>query len=126
TKKREFLGGGARLDRERARGHSIALVAAEKAKIAGAQKGDDLVEDLGTVQWVMQTKTGEAEIDRQGLVDLGAAVIEKVGSIGNGCWNAVAQRVDGYRTPVEMSEVKQLQPELASVGGEKTFVRTKS
>src|ERR1700716_2891534 len=74
----------------------------------------------------MQTKTGEAEIDRQGLLDFGAAVIGEIGGIRNGGWNAVAQRVEGHRTPLEMSEVKQLQPELAPVGGEKSFVRAKS
>ena len=73
----------------------------------------------------MQTKSGKAEINRQGLVDLGTAVVEKIGRIGNGRRNAVANRVDGYRTPVEMSQVEQLQPELALIAAKKRLVRAK-
>src|ERR1700730_14801782 len=125
AKKRKFLIGRAGLDRKPPRRHAIVLVAAEKTEITRAEEGDDLVEDLRAVQWVMQPETGEAEIDWQGLVDLGAAIVEKTGGIGNGGRDPVSNRVDGHGAPVEMAEMEQLQPELASIGAEKGFFGAK-
>ena len=42
-----------------------------------------------------------------------------------GAANSVADRVDGHRAPVEMAEMEQLQPELASICAEKGFVGAK-
>ena len=73
----------------------------------------------------MQAEAGEAEIDRQGLVELGAAVVEQIGGIGDRRRDAVADRVDRHRALVEMAEMEQLQPELASVGAKKSLVGAK-
>src|SRR5947209_6981475 len=58
----------------------------------------------------MQAKPGEAEIDRQRLVDLGAAEIEEIGGKGNGRRDAVADRIDGDGALEQMPEHEKLQP----------------
>ena len=50
----------------------------------------------------MQAEAGEAEIDRKVLVELGAAVVEQAGGIGDRRRDAVADRVHHHRALVAM------------------------
>ena len=74
--------GPAPIARPRAR-EAVALAAAEEAEIARAEKGDHFVPYVRRVERKAQAKAGEAEIDRQRVVDLGAPIVEQVGRIGN-------------------------------------------
>ena len=99
---------------EAPRRQPIELAAPEKAEIARAEEGDELVHHLRIVDRVMQPEAGKAGADRQGLVDLGAAEIEQARRIGDGRRHAVAHDVDDHR-PLEIeAEVKELKLEQAS------------
>jgi hypothetical protein len=74
----------------------------------------------------MKAKPGKAEIDRQGLVEFGAAIVEKIGRIGDRRGDPVADRVDGDRALVEKTEVEQLELELAAIGAKKGLIRAES
>jgi hypothetical protein len=69
-----------------------------------------------------QPKAGEAEIDRQDVGDLGAAVVEEIGGVGDRRRDAVAQDVDDHRTLVEMPEVKQFEAEIAPFLAEQRLI----
>jgi len=110
------------VDRQSARRQAVALAAAEKAEIARAEKRDHLVPDVGRVDRKAQPKAGEAEIDRQDVVDLGPAVVEEIGGVGDRRRDAVTQDVDDHRTLVEMPEMKQFEAEIGPVLAEQRLI----
>ncbi len=67
----------------------------------------------------MQPEPGKAEIDRQGPLDLVAAVIEQFALVGHRRRDAVAQDVHRHRALIEKAEMEQLHPVLAAAGPEK-------
>ena len=71
----------------------------------------------------MQPKAGKTEIDRQRLVDFGAAIVEQVGGIGNWRGKAIADRVDRDRLFEQMAEMKGLQPVWPAVLAQQRLVR---
>ncbi len=73
----------------------------------------------------MQPKSGKPEIDRQRLVELGAAVVEKTGGIGDRSRNAVADRIDRHRPVIEMAKMKKLKSKQASVAGKEGLLWAK-
>ena len=73
----------------------------------------------------MQPEPGEAHIDRQWLLNFCAAVIKKVGGIGNGGWYPVSNQVDRDGALVKMAEMEQLQPELTASGAKEGLVGAK-
>ena len=66
-------------------------------------------------------KPGKTKVDRQGA-QLGAAIVEQIGGIGDGGRNAVAQDVDDHRALVEMPEMEQLEPEIGPILAEQRLV----
>ena len=109
-------------DGEPARRKAVALPAAEKAEIARAEEGDDLVPDVGRVEREAQAEAGEAQVDRQVGLDLGPPIVEQVRRIGNGRRDAVAEHVDDDGTLVEVAEVKELEAEIVVLPVEQRFV----
>ena len=71
-------------DREPPRGQSIALPAAEKTEIAGAEERHNLVPNMRGVDGKAQAEAGEADVDRQVPLDLGPAVVEQARRMGIG------------------------------------------
>ena len=110
------------VDRQSPRRQAIALASAEKAEIARAEKRDHLVPDVRGVDRKTQSKAGEAEIDRQRVVDLGPAVVEEIGGVGDRRRDAVAQHVDDHRALVEMPEMKKLQAEVGPLLAEQRLI----
>ena len=78
---------------------------------------------MGRIDRKLQPEAGETEIDRQIVVDLGAAVVEEVGGVGNRRRDAVAQHVDDDWALVEMAEMEQLEPEIGALLAEQRLVR---
>ena len=109
----DFLLLRAGIHRQASRRHAVMLAAAKEAEIAATEERDYLVEAARVVQWIVQAEAGEAQIDRQGLLEVRTPVIEHVRRIGNGRGDAIADRVDRHGAPVEMAEVEGLQPEGA-------------
>ena len=109
-------------DRQTPRRKAVALAAAEKAKIARAEKRNHLVPDMGRIDRKAQPEAGETEIDRQRVVDLGAAVVEQVGGVGDRRRDSIAQHVDDDRALVEMPEMEQLEPEIGALLAEQRLV----
>ena len=113
AKERELLlETGTDVDRQSPGGETVALTTAEKAEIARAEKRDHLVRHVRGVERKSQPKAGEAEIDRQDAVDLGAAIVEQIRGVGDRRRDAVAQHVDDHRALVEMPKMKQLEAEV--------------
>ena len=109
-------------DRQAPRREAVALAAAEKAEIARAEKRDHFVPDMGRVDGKAQPEAGEADVDRQSAVDLGAAVVEKIGRVGDRRRDSVAQHVDDHRALVEMPEMKQFETEIGALLAEQRLV----
>ena len=59
----------------------------------------------------MQAKAREAEIDRQGALDLVATVIEQLPLVGNRRRHAVADDVHGHGALIEEAQMEELQAE---------------
>ena len=74
---REFLAGRVgRLDRQAAGREPVALALGDRAEIAGAEEGADLVAVVGTVQRVVDAEPGEADVAG------GGSTLSKVNSSG--------------------------------------------
>ena len=70
----------------------------------------------------MDAEAGEAEVDRQRLIELGAAIVEQVGGVGNRRGDAIADRIDGYWPQEQMAEVEELEAEAAAGGTQQSLV----
>ena len=102
-------------DRKPPRRETVALLAPQHPEIAGADEGDQLVEDARIVQRIMQSEAGKAEIDRQRLLELHPAIVEQIGRIGHRRRHAVAHHIDHHRAREQEARMEHLHPERRAV-----------
>src|SRR5208283_1377979 len=123
AKKGKALVLGSGLDAERSRGKPIFLLAPQKAEIARAEEGDHLVIHMRIVERIMQSESGEAEIDRQRRVRLDAPIVEERGRIGDRRGDPVPNEIDRDGTPIEKAQVKGLEAEGIAARAEHRLLR---
>ncbi len=122
---REFLAGRVRgFDREAARRQAIDLVAADRAKIAGAEESTDLVEIIGAIDRRVDAKPGKAEI-----VDFGFGhmiKVEQVGDVFDRHGAAADHLRDVDAAGVEEAAMEELRLELGALAAPECLGRVES
>ena len=107
------------VDRQSPGREAVELVAPEEAIVARAEEDDELVEQVRLVQRRMDAQAGEAEIDRQGLVELRPPHVVEARLVGDRRRHAAAHEVHRHGTGVEEAEVEELEPERAPLPEER-------
>src|SRR5208283_5803253 len=107
---REALFRGSRLDAKRSCGEAVVLLASEKAEIACAKKGDQLVGDVWVVERIMQPEARKARVDRQGFIQLDAPVVEEARRVEQRRDDPVLNEIDRDRSVVKEAGVEGLEP----------------
>src|SRR5271165_575616 len=107
---REALFRGSGFDAKRSCGKAIVLLVSEKADIAGAQNGDQLVGDVWVVERIMQAEARKARVDRQGFFQLDAPVVEEARRVEQRRDDPVLNEIDRDRSVIKEAGVEGLEP----------------
>ena len=109
AERREFLVlGQAGVDRDPARRDAVALIAADRPEVAGAEKHRQLVEDVRPIERGMQAKAGETEILGQVESEAIGAEVEQRGRVQHLARHAVRDLIDVHRGREVSPQVKEL------------------
>ncbi len=95
------------VDRQTARGETVALTRAECPKVARAQEHDELVLVLLVVQWIVRAKSREAEVAPLLRRELILAVVEIRAAILDVAHALRGHFVDEHRLHLELAQMKE-------------------